>query len=74
MKKLSKNFRQMATVEAMAKVCTDGCYYCSCGSSYCQCVTTADYAGYQSLPSKTAETNTLYTNRFNFLVQYDGIV
>jgi len=75
MKKLSKNFRQNATVEAMANVCKDGCYYCSCASgTYCQCTTVSDYAGYQYYPAQSTAYGTLYTNRFNILVQYEGMI
>jgi len=75
MKKLSKNFVQNTTVEAMANVCTDGCTYCSCATgTYCKCTTVSDYAGYQYYPAYSTAHGTLYTDRFNFLVQFDGIV
>lgn len=75
MKKLSKNFQQCTTVEAMANVCTDGCGVCSCATgTYCTCNTVSDYAGYQYYPERSNEKSALYTEKFNFLVQFDGIV
>lgn len=80
MKKLSKNFVQNTTVEAMAAACTGSCSCtCSCATgSYCQCNTTSDYGGYQYVPAKssahTAPYNSDYRSVDPYLVQFDGIV
>lgn len=70
MKKLSKNFRQFTTVEAMANVCLKNCT-CACATpTYCQCNTVSDYAGYQYYPARESYTQ----SNTNYMAQFDGIV